>query len=147
LVVLFNFRLRSAHRIVVWRMSHPFQPKYATAESAQIVRRSFNLKGDLKHQPCSSLSTLVPGLLKATWAFLRQYMSSFDSAIFTMRDFVPPDFPIAAVDIIPPAIDPLSPKNMPLTDATARQVLRASTWIGRSSHRSLVSIPGKTHWG
>ena len=71
-----------------------------------------------------------------TWAFLRQYMYSFDSAVFTMRDFVPPDFPIATVDIIPPAIDPLSPKNMPLTDATARQVLQ---WIGIELDRPLIT--------
>ena len=44
----------------------------------------------------------------------------FDAAVFTMAEFVPPDFPIARVEIIPPAIDPLSPKNMPLADATAR---------------------------
>jgi trehalose synthase len=71
-----------------------------------------------------------------TWAFLRQYMYGFDSAVFTMRDFVPPDFPVAKVDIIPPAIDPLSPKNMPLTDDTARQVLQ---WIGIELDRSLIT--------
>jgi trehalose synthase len=71
-----------------------------------------------------------------TWAFLRQHMYSFDSAVFTMRDFVPPDFPITTVDIIPPAIDPLSPKNMPLTDATARQVLQ---WIGIELDRPLIT--------
>jgi trehalose synthase len=71
-----------------------------------------------------------------TWAFLRQYMYAFDSAVFTMRDFVPPDFPVATVDIIPPAIDPLSPKNMPLTDATARQVLQ---WIGIELDRPLIT--------
>jgi trehalose synthase len=71
-----------------------------------------------------------------TWAFLRQYMYGFDSAVFTMREFVPPDFPVATVDIIPPAIDPLSPKNMPLTDATARQVLQ---WIGIELDRPLIT--------
>lgn len=48
---------------------------------------------------------------------------------------MPPDFPIAHVEIIPPAIDPLSPKNMPLADTTARSVLE---WIGVELDRPLV---------
>jgi trehalose synthase len=44
-----------------------------------------------------------------------------------MDDFVPAELPIAPVVIIPPAIDPLSPKNLPLAPETARQVL---DWIG-----------------
>lgn len=71
-----------------------------------------------------------------TWAFLRPYMCAFDSAVFTMNDFVPPDFPVAKVEIIPPAIDPLSPKNMPLADDTARQVLQ---WIGIELDRPLIT--------
>ena len=74
--------------------------------------------------------------IRNTWAFLRQYMYGFDSAIFTMRDFVPPDFPLTTVDIIPPAIDPISPKNMPLTERPARQVLQ---WIGIEPDRPLIT--------
>jgi trehalose synthase len=37
---------------------------------------------------------------------------------------------------IPPAIDPLSPKNMPLADDTARQVLH---WIGIELDRPLIT--------
>jgi len=72
----------------------------------------------------------------AVWAFLRDFLTPFDAAIFTMQEFVPPDFPIARVEIMPPAIDPLSPKNMPLADATARGVLE---WIGVELDRPLVS--------
>ena len=72
----------------------------------------------------------------AVWAFLREYLAPFDVAVFTMQAFVPPDLPISRVDIIPPAIDPLSPKNMPLADATARGVLE---WIGIELDRPLVS--------
>lgn len=71
-----------------------------------------------------------------TWAFLREFLTPFDAAVFTMEAFVPPDFPIARVEIIPPAIDPLSPKNMPLADTTARGVLE---WIGVELDRPLVS--------
>jgi len=70
------------------------------------------------------------------WSFLRGYLEPFDAAIFTMRDFVPPDLPIERVEIMPPAIDPLSPKNMPLPDETARRVLQ---WIGVSLDHPLVS--------
>jgi trehalose synthase len=72
----------------------------------------------------------------AVWAFLRNYLHDFDSAVFTMRGFVPPDFPVAKVDIVPPAIDPLSPKNMPLANDTARQVLQ---WIGIELDRPLIT--------
>ena len=71
-----------------------------------------------------------------TWAFLRHYMQDFDRAVFTMSEFVPPDLPITKVDIIPPAIDPLSPKNMPLAVDTARQVLQ---WIGIDLDRPLIT--------
>ena len=70
------------------------------------------------------------------WAFLRDHMHGFDGAVFTMKEFVPPDFPVSKVDIIPPAIDPLSPKNMPLADDTARQVLH---WIGIELDRPLIT--------
>jgi trehalose synthase len=72
----------------------------------------------------------------ATWVFLREFLTPFDAAVFTMEAFVPPDFPIARVQIIPPAIDPLSPKNMPLDEVTARAVLE---WIGVELDRPLVS--------
>jgi trehalose synthase len=72
----------------------------------------------------------------AVWAFIRRYLEPFDAAVFTMEQFVPPDFPVERVDIIPPAIDPLSPKNMPLDDGMARALLE---WIGVEPDRPLVS--------
>jgi trehalose synthase len=71
-----------------------------------------------------------------TWAFFRPYLRTFDAAVFTMNDFVPTDCPVGNVEIIPPAIDPISPKNMPLADETARQVLH---WIGIELDRSLIT--------
>lgn len=61
------------------------------------------------------------------WAFIRQWLSVYDAAIFTMDEFAPPDFPVKQVEIIPPAIDPLSPKNFHLQESVARQVLG---WLG-----------------
>jgi trehalose synthase len=68
-----------------------------------------------------------------TWAFLRPYLADFDAAVFTMPQFVPPDFPLTRVETIAPAIDPLSPKNLDLDLVTATQIL---DWIG-------VQIPGR----
>lgn len=71
-----------------------------------------------------------------TWAFLSQFLGEYDAAIFTMDEFLPPDLPVARVAVIPPAIDPLSPKNMALPNALARQVLG---WIGLQLDRPLVT--------
>jgi len=70
------------------------------------------------------------------WEFLRPFLSEFDAAIFTMEQFVPPDLPISRVEIIPPAIDSCSPKNLKLPDSTARQILE---WIGIRPDRPLVT--------
>jgi trehalose synthase len=72
----------------------------------------------------------------SVWAFLRPFLADYDAAIFTMREFVPPDLPIDHVEIIPPAIDPLSPKNLALPEATARQILG---WIGIQLDRPLIT--------
>jgi trehalose synthase len=72
----------------------------------------------------------------ATWAFLRGFLSDYDAAVFTLPEFVPPDLPIRRVAIIPPAIDPLSPKNLPLARITAKQVL---DWIGVRLDAPLVT--------
>ena len=61
------------------------------------------------------------------WRFMRRFLDGYHAAVFTMDEFVPADLPINPVVIIPPAIDPLSPKNLPLAPGTARQVLE---WIG-----------------
>lgn len=70
------------------------------------------------------------------WAFLRPFLVEYDAAVFTMREFVPPDFPVPRVEIIPPAIDPLSPKNLALPESTARAILE---WMGVRADRPLVA--------
>lgn len=71
-----------------------------------------------------------------TWQFLRPYLDGYDAAVFTMANFVPPDLPIELRAIIPPAIDPLSPKNMDLDD---RLVDRVLGWIGMDPELPLVT--------
>lgn len=70
------------------------------------------------------------------WEFIRPYLSEYDAAVFTLEEFVPPDLPDIPVRIIPPAIDPLSPKNMPLGERTARQIL---SWLGINLSRPLIT--------
>ena len=70
------------------------------------------------------------------WAFLRPFLSEYDAAIFTMPGFAPADMPTGKIAIIPPAIDPSSPKNLPLPADTARQVLE---WLGVRTDRPLVT--------
>jgi trehalose synthase len=71
-----------------------------------------------------------------TWGFLRDHLRDYDAAIFTLEEFLPPDLPVARVEVIPPAIDPLSPKNIPLPESLARQVLG---WIGVELARPLIT--------
>ncbi|MEW6636356.1 MAG: glycosyltransferase [Actinomycetota bacterium] len=73
-----------------------------------------------------------PGL----WEFLRPFLGHYDAAVFTMEDFVPPDFPIERVEVVPPAIDPESPKNIELDRATAGRILG---WLGVDTERPLVT--------
>ncbi|SHF70513.1 glycosyltransferase [Streptoalloteichus hindustanus] len=71
-----------------------------------------------------------------TWSYLRDFVLRHDRTVFTSAEFVPPDLPAERVRIMPPAIDPLSPKNMPLDRATAASVLN---WIGIEADRPLVT--------
>jgi trehalose synthase len=72
----------------------------------------------------------------AVWDFLRPYLLQYDAAVFTLAGFVPPNLPTPRVEIIPPAIDPESPKNMELDNNTAGRVLQ---WIGVELNRRLVT--------
>ncbi|PXY36515.1 glycosyltransferase [Prauserella flavalba] len=71
-----------------------------------------------------------------TWSYLSGFVGHYDATVFTMSGFVPPDLSPARVDIIPPAIDPLSPKNMSLDDRTAHAVLN---WIGIEPGEPLIT--------
>jgi trehalose synthase len=70
------------------------------------------------------------------WSFLRPFVVRYDAAVFTLGGFVPPDFPVARAEIIPPAIDPQSPKNLELDRTLATRVLE---WIGVEATRPLIA--------
>lgn len=70
------------------------------------------------------------------WQFLRPFLQGYDAAVFTLDSFVPPDLGGLKVKIIPPAIDPESPKNVNIGIDIARRVLQ---WIGIDVDRPLIA--------
>jgi trehalose synthase len=59
---------------------------------------------------------------EVVWQFLRPFVEQYDAAVFTLPDFVPPDLRMPLVTLIPPSIDPLSLKNIPLEHEMIQEV-------------------------
>ena len=57
------------------------------------------------------------------WAFLKPLVEEYDGAIFTMKQFVPRDLAIRLLELIAPAIDPLSTRNMEIPLEICRSVV------------------------
>jgi len=57
------------------------------------------------------------------WDFLRPYLAPYDAAIFTLKDYAKDDVPTPRLFFLPPAIDPLSPKNVRLAPDTVEAIL------------------------
>ncbi|MBI2953414.1 MAG: glycosyltransferase [Chloroflexi bacterium] len=70
------------------------------------------------------------------WAFLRPFLAAYDAAVFTVPEFVPSDFPVQLVAIIPPGIDPLNPKNLPLPKDLCH---RAVAWLGLNPQKPIIT--------
>jgi trehalose synthase len=70
------------------------------------------------------------------WAFVHPFLLRYDAAVFTLGGFVPPRFPVRRVEIVPPAIDPESPKNLELGSKLAARVVE---WIGVRTTRPFVA--------
>ncbi|HXV80412.1 MAG TPA: glycosyltransferase, partial [Candidatus Binatia bacterium] len=60
------------------------------------------------------------------WSFLKPFIEEYDAAVFTMKEFCPPDLKAARTVFIPPAIDPLSTKNMDLPEEVCKRALANS---------------------
>jgi trehalose synthase len=60
---------------------------------------------------------------RAGWSFLRPHLATADGYVFSRREYVPSWVPSGKVAIIPPSIDPFSPKNQYLDDDTVRAIL------------------------
>ncbi len=69
------------------------------------------------------------------WSFLRPHLAACDGFIFTRRQYVPSWMDGSRVHIIPPSIDPFSPKNQDMSDA---EVVRSLQVIGLLQHGEAV---------
>jgi trehalose synthase len=61
--------------------------------------------------------------MEQVWSFVAVHVGRYDAAVFTLEEFVRPGLPMP-VAVIPPSIDPLSPKNAPLDPLAVREILR-----------------------
>ncbi|MFH1560851.1 MAG: glycosyltransferase [Chloroflexota bacterium] len=57
------------------------------------------------------------------WNYIKPYLEPYDAAVFTLKQFVKKDLAGPRIWVIPPAIDPLSEKNIPIAQETVQQVL------------------------
>jgi trehalose synthase len=60
---------------------------------------------------------------RAAWGFLRPHLAAAEGYVFSRRDYAPAWVPGERVWVIPPSIDPFSPKNQDLDGGTVRAIL------------------------
>lgn len=70
------------------------------------------------------------------WEFLRPFLAHYDAAVFTMPEFTPKDLAVPLIVTIPPAIDPLSPKNALLPPEMCRLAL---SWLGLDMAKPIIT--------
>jgi len=58
------------------------------------------------------------------WSFLRPHLAACEAYIFSRRQYVPQWMDTSRVRIIPPSIDPFSPKNQEMSDVDVIRTLR-----------------------
>ncbi|MGE5288196.1 MAG: glycosyltransferase [Micromonosporaceae bacterium] len=63
------------------------------------------------------------GATQAAWEFLRPHLAAADGYVFSRRQYVPTWIPDHKVWIVPPSIDPFSPKNQELDGPTVEAIL------------------------
>ena len=73
---------------------------------------------------------------EAVLEFMLPFLTEYDALIFTMEGFVPAALKHRKVVTMTPAIDPLSPKNMGLSQSICQELL---SWRGVDPRRPLVS--------
>ncbi|MCH7577467.1 MAG: glycosyltransferase [Chloroflexi bacterium] len=69
-------------------------------------------------------------------AFLQPFLAEYDALVFTMDSFVPAGLRDQRIVIVPPAIDPLSPKNMSAPMDLCSQIVE---WTGVNLDRLLIT--------
>ncbi len=68
--------------------------------------------------------------------FLKPYIDEYDALIFTLDKFVPEKLRDHHIALIPPGIDPLSPKNFDLTPEQCRRIM---AWVGIDTERPVMT--------
>src|SRR5918995_2582701 len=133
-------------------LAHSEQETYLThsVRNAQLLEEEYDLIVVHDPQPLALLRLHGKGAARwvwrchidtsepnpQVWDFLRSYLEGYDATVFTLGSFAPPDIPVERVEIIPPAIDPESPKNFGLDAGVASRLLR---WIGVEVEKPLVT--------
>jgi trehalose synthase len=59
----------------------------------------------------------------SAWDFLQPYLAEVEAFVFSRSSYLPPTLPAARTWVIPPSIDPFSPKNQPMDSAAVRATL------------------------
>jgi trehalose synthase len=73
--------------------------------------------------------------METVWGFFANYVHGYDAAVFTMEDFVRPGL-TPKIAVLPPSIDPLSPKNSWLEPEAVFEILQG---YGIDRWRPIVS--------
>jgi trehalose synthase len=60
---------------------------------------------------------------RAAWAFLRPHLAAAHGFVFSRERYIPPWVPRESTRVIPPSIDPFSPKNQDLDAGTVHAIL------------------------
>ena len=81
------------------------------------------------------------------WAFLRPYLPACAAYVFTRRAYVPAWLDDATVPVIPPSIDPFSPKNQELSTDPVPASWPTSACFGAARRGRRWPSPARRHPG
>ncbi len=118
--------------------------------NAQLLEDEYDVIFIHDPQPAAMLALHGRGRAKWVWrchidtsepspevlAFLHPFIVEYDALVFTLDSFVPASLRGHQVHIIPPAIDPLSPKNFDILPLQARRIM---LWVGIDPNRPVVT--------
>ncbi|HDZ54196.1 MAG TPA: glycosyltransferase [Candidatus Nealsonbacteria bacterium] len=62
---------------------------------------------------------------REAWSFIEPFLLMYDRIIFSVKDFASKDLPRKKIEIFPPAINPFTNKNKPLSLKMAKSILRS----------------------
>jgi trehalose synthase len=72
------------------------------------------------------------------WEFLQPHIDAADAVVFSRSAYVPPHIPEGKVAVIPPSIDPFSPKNQHLSSRSRQHVLARMGVLGPATNEPAV---------